>query len=620
MYDPLGLSIGTTNLVAAGNGGPPVTRRAVLTLYPHCAPKIGVPSQNPNLIEPGALMSGFVERIGDAVALVSPDGSVHDPDLLLVEALDAMVLTAGADASSSEIAIAVPAHWKPGAVHALRNGLRTHVGFVRSGMAPRLVSDAIAALTAVNSELGLPHGSVVGLLDFGGSATYVTLVETKSDSRTSDFQPVSATARYQDFSGSQIDQALLLRVIDQFGYGDDVDPASTAAVGQLGQLREQCRAAKERLSTDVATELFAELAGCSSSIEMTREQLEDLIQDPLTGFIYAFDDMLARHNASWADLAAVVTVGGGANIPLVTQRLSFHTRRPVLTASQPGCAAALGALLLANRGGERDSRTRTSIGLATAAAAGTSVIELPAGDVMVIDHEALTDRELAWSQTDFPSEAPARFEGDSYNEGGPCWSMRLNAVEPPKGPAWRRIRVSQLLIGVSAVVAMTAIGGVALTLTAIERRPSPLPTPIVPGLAPMPPGSVVPSSRAPTPPPPPSTVAPLPSAAPAPTTVAPASPPPTQVVTTTTAPPVTTTPRPSPTTTTTTAPPSTTTTTEPPVTTTSTIPTIPTTTTTVKMTTEWLHVPFLPVPIPVPIPQNPGAGEPQNPFGSLGSG
>lgn len=88
----------------------------------------------------------------------------------------------------------------------------------------------------MNSELGLPHGSVVGLLDFGGSATYVTLVETKSDSRTSDFQPVSATARYQDFSGSQIDQALLLRVIDQFGYGDDVDPASTAAVGQLGQL------------------------------------------------------------------------------------------------------------------------------------------------------------------------------------------------------------------------------------------------------------------------------------------------------------------------------------------------------------------------------------------------
>ena len=60
------------------------------------------------------LMSGFVERIGDSVALVSGDGSAHDPDLLMVEALDAMVLAAGADAASSEISIAVPAYWKPG--------------------------------------------------------------------------------------------------------------------------------------------------------------------------------------------------------------------------------------------------------------------------------------------------------------------------------------------------------------------------------------------------------------------------------------------------------------------------------------------------------------------------
>src|ERR1700730_9165741 len=85
MYEPLGLSIGTTNLVAARNGSPRVTRRAVLTLYPHCAPKVGVPEENPNLTEPGLRIGGFVERIGDSVALVSSDGSAHDPDLLMVE-------------------------------------------------------------------------------------------------------------------------------------------------------------------------------------------------------------------------------------------------------------------------------------------------------------------------------------------------------------------------------------------------------------------------------------------------------------------------------------------------------------------------------------------------------
>lgn len=82
----------------------------------------------------------------------------------MVEALDAMVVTAGLDAGSSEIAIAVPSYWRPGTIQALRNGLRTHVGFVRSGLAPRLVPDTVAALTAVNSEWGLPVGGVVGSL------------------------------------------------------------------------------------------------------------------------------------------------------------------------------------------------------------------------------------------------------------------------------------------------------------------------------------------------------------------------------------------------------------------------------------------------------------------------
>ncbi|MGC1735939.1 hypothetical protein, partial [Mycobacterium sp.] len=43
MYDPLGLSIGTTNLVAVRSGNPPVSRRAILTIFPDRAPELGVP-------------------------------------------------------------------------------------------------------------------------------------------------------------------------------------------------------------------------------------------------------------------------------------------------------------------------------------------------------------------------------------------------------------------------------------------------------------------------------------------------------------------------------------------------------------------------------------------------
>lgn len=94
MSDPLGLSIGTTNLVAARVGNQPVSRRSVLTLSTDRTPQVGVPDS------PGVTLGGFVERVGDPVPLVAPDGSAYPADTLLVEALDAMVDLAGGPSPS----------------------------------------------------------------------------------------------------------------------------------------------------------------------------------------------------------------------------------------------------------------------------------------------------------------------------------------------------------------------------------------------------------------------------------------------------------------------------------------------------------------------------------------
>src|SRR5437588_9378544 len=131
MFDPLGLSIGSTNLVAVRRGTPPVTRRAALTLFPHRPPQLGEPLENPansNAADTGTVVNGFVERIGGSNALVSPDGSTHDPALLLVEALDAMISATGGDVCTSNITIAVPAHWGPEALRALQDALGTDPG------------------------------------------------------------------------------------------------------------------------------------------------------------------------------------------------------------------------------------------------------------------------------------------------------------------------------------------------------------------------------------------------------------------------------------------------------------------------------------------------------------
>jgi len=149
MTDSLGLSIGMTNLVAARVGAAPVTRRAVLTLYPNRAPEVGLPAENPNLTGPGVVLTGFVERVGDPVPLVAPDGSSHQADRLLVEALDAMARTVGNGTPAAQVTIAVPAYWGPAVLGALRTMLRTKPNLSPTGVPPVLVSDAAAALAAL---------------------------------------------------------------------------------------------------------------------------------------------------------------------------------------------------------------------------------------------------------------------------------------------------------------------------------------------------------------------------------------------------------------------------------------------------------------------------------------
>ena len=156
MSDPLGLSIGATNLVAARVGRPPVMRRAVLTLLPDRAPEVGVPAENPALNQPGVVLSGFVERVGDPVPLVAEDGSSHRAERVLVEALDAMAKAVG---GGQPVAIAVPAHWGPAVVGALRGALRERPNLSPGGVPAALIPDSVAALTRIAGRAGTARRS-----------------------------------------------------------------------------------------------------------------------------------------------------------------------------------------------------------------------------------------------------------------------------------------------------------------------------------------------------------------------------------------------------------------------------------------------------------------------------
>lgn len=579
MTQPLGLSIGMTNLVAARVGRPPEIRRAILHLFDDRPAEVGVPAENPNVGQPGALvLSGFVDRVGDPVPLVAADGSAHRGELVLAEALEAMARTVDGGAP---IAIAVPAHWGPGTVGALRGALRTRPGLAPGGLPAALIPDSTAALAALQAAPGLPDQGVIVLVDLGGSGTSISLADAGAN-----LDALGQTVRYPDFSGDAVDQALLNHVVTGIAEANNADPAGTAAVGSLARLRDQCRQAKERLSADTATVVSAALPGFASDIRVTRPELEQLISEPVAGLMAAIEDTLQRNQVPLGNVAAVATVGGGAAIPLITQRLSERLRAPVVTTPQPQLNVAAGAALVADQSTDSDAPTGLApaaagadadapTGLAPAAwAAGAA--GLAAGAAASDGASSATFRALAWSQDDAPTGEPVPYTGADYTADPGATGARPpvaftgdeQAEDPEPGPLpW--YKRPPLLFGAAAAAALLAIGGLAVTLTStsgdsspvtetattvsMEPSPSALPPPIT-TVTVGPDGRATTTVSQPPPPPPPTT-----------TTTATTTTPPTTTTTTTTATTTTTTrtttttTRPTTTQPTTTAPPPTTT-------------------------------------------------------------
>ena len=84
---------------------------------------------------------------------------------------------------SSQLAVAVPAHWTGATLRALRAAMRAKPRLSPNGVPARLVSDAVAALTALHANPGLPGRGVVVLVDFGGGGTSITLADAASTLR-----------------------------------------------------------------------------------------------------------------------------------------------------------------------------------------------------------------------------------------------------------------------------------------------------------------------------------------------------------------------------------------------------------------------------------------------------
>jgi len=194
-----------------------------------------------------------------------------------------------------------------------------------------------------------------------------------------------------------------------------------------------------------ATAIVADLPGHRADIRVTRTELEDLMAAPLSEFLAVLDETRERYGVPAGSVSAVATVGGGARIPLITQRLSEHLRAPVVTTPHPQLTAAEGAALIAYRSRVVDTATALTPTAPAAAPTTATIATADPSSALAWSEDAASEDVLPYSDvTDSRPEVHFRHEE---------WQ---DAQQPRRGLL--------VLFGLSAVAAAIAAAVFGITL------------------------------------------------------------------------------------------------------------------------------------------------------------
>lgn len=344
----LGVDLGTTYTCAAvaADGAP---RIAQLTGTSHTIPSVvsrteagfmaGEAAERRIISHPASTAREFKRRFGDPAPIVL-DGQTFGADALTAALLREVVqrVETAEGAPPSAVALAHPASWGPFRLDLLRSAA-TQAGISDVRLVPEPVAAAVANSDRVAAD------SLVAVYDLGGGTFDAAVV------RCADDWPVVGTPEgVERLGGIDFDQAILAHV-DQALDGQvfTLDTADPDARSALMRLRAECQRAKEHLSQDTDVEIPVVLPNLQTAVRLTRSEFETMVRPRLADSLTVLDRVVASAGVEWSDISAVLLVGGSSNIPAVGQLVSEHTGRPVISATNPHLAIALGTAAIAQR-------------------------------------------------------------------------------------------------------------------------------------------------------------------------------------------------------------------------------------------------------------------------------
>jgi len=204
--------------------------------------------------------------------------------------------------------------------------------------------------TPASLAYGLHHLSegVIAVYDLGGGTFDVSILKTKDG-----VFEVLATNGDTHLGGDDLDRVLALWLLEDIAVRhhaeldrDCVDLARDPEAMQ--ELRLAAEAAKIRLSAEERTTLTIPFAGFTYRREITRAELERLVEPLVARTLGPCRRALADAGLTAADIGEVVLVGGSTRVPLVRRRVQELFGRAPHSQLNPDEVVALGAAVQAH--------------------------------------------------------------------------------------------------------------------------------------------------------------------------------------------------------------------------------------------------------------------------------
>ncbi len=367
----LGIDLGTTYTAAAvaRNGA---AHAVQLTPDAHSMPSVvalreegtmlaGEAAMRRALTEPTRVGREFKRRFGDTAPMVL-GGTRTSPEALTTELLKEVLTRVSQveGGAPSRVTLTHPAAWGPFRLDKMR-AIAADAGIEHVDLLPEPVAAALANAGRLDA------GSLVMVYDLGGGTFDAAVVKVGDNTIIGNPEGV------ERLGGVDIDALIMAHVDDATGgMISEADIGEQEVRAGLARLADDCRLAKEALSADAETDVAVNLPTVRTSVRITRAELESMVRPRLDDSLAALDRAVASAGIGWADITSILLVGGSSRVPLVSQVVREHTGRPVVTATNPHLAVAIGAALHAAAAEQPVAAEPTPAPVAPAAPAATS--------------------------------------------------------------------------------------------------------------------------------------------------------------------------------------------------------------------------------------------------------